>query len=142
MIAYYNPGIDVTVVDMNKDRIAQWQSRHLPIHEPGLHHLVRITRDGTDKREPNLFFSTECSSNIALADIVFLSVNTPTKTYGHGAGRATEMSMFLSAVDSVARDLKPGAIIVEKSTVPCRTAETINSIVSLFCSQICCPMPL
>lgn len=146
VMAFCNPDIKVTVVDMNQDRIEQWKSPHLPIHEPGLHNLVRIARDGTKgsiissgehneslrKREPNLFFSTDCDAHIASADMVFLSVNTPTKTSGCGAGSATDMSMFLSAAESVARVLKPGAIIVEKSTVPCRTASTIRDIVSKF----------
>lgn len=127
---------------MSEDRIRRWRSKHLPIHEPGLSDIVRIARDGVEARtksngiseparEPNLFFSTDCNMHIASADVVFLSVNTPTKTHGLGAGYATDISMFESAARSVAMVAKPGAIIVEKSTVPCRTAEMVYDIVSL-----------
>ena len=144
VIAYNNPAIDVTVVDLNSQLIRQWQSKHLPIHEPGLDAIVRTARDGLSgershegcdqldsrsSRQPNLFFSTNCSQNIATADVVFLSVNTPTKTCGLGAGAATDISMFESAATTVARFAKPGAVIVEKSTVPCRTSEVIQNIV-------------
>lgn len=140
-MAYSNPDITVTVVDMNEERTRRWQSRHLPIHEPGLSDVVRIARDGTEAevkadgtimpgRQPNLFFSTDCSKYIAMADIIFLSVNTPTKSNGLGAGFATDISMFESAATSVALIAKPGAVIVEKSTVPCRTAEMVYDIVS------------
>nr|POF12952.1 udp-glucose 6-dehydrogenase 3 [Quercus suber] len=145
IIAYCNPNISVTVVDMNETRIQRWQSKHLPIHEPGLEDVVRIARDGANEvdlsdndsdcerrrlpcREPNLFFSTDCNRHIAAADIVFLSVNTPTKMSGLGAGAATDISMFESAARSVALVAKEGAIIVEKSTVPCRTAKVVRDI--------------
>lgn len=144
-MAYCNPDIAVYVVDMNEDRIGSWRSKHLPIHEPGLADLVRIARDGSKAieedqdrgvkaqppRQPNLFFSTDCNAQIAAADIVFLSVNTPTKISGYGAGAATDISMFESAAKSVALAAKPGAVIVEKSTVPCRTAEMVRDIVSM-----------
>ena len=141
-MAYGNPDITVTVVDMNEERTRRWQSKHLPIHEPGLNDIVRIARDGTEARveadgttsrarQPNLFFSTDCSMHIAVADIVFLSVNTPTKSNGLGAGFATDISMFESATRSVALVAKPGAIVVEKSTVPCRTADMVYDIVSV-----------
>ena len=142
VMAYSNPNVAVTVVDMNEERIRRWQSKHLPIHEPGLNDIVRIARDGTGdkseadgtgspRRQPNLFFSTDCSRHIATADIVFLSVNTPTKSNGLGAGFATDISMFESAARSVALVAKPGAVIVEKSTVPCRTANMVYDIVSM-----------
>jgi UDPglucose 6-dehydrogenase len=141
VMAYGNPDITVTVVDMNEERISRWQSKHLPIHEPGLNDIVRVARDGTEAgfgadgttspaRQPNLFFSIDCSSHIAMADMIFLSVNTPTKSNGLGAGHATDISMFESAARSVALVAKPGAIIVEKSTVPCRTADMVYDIVS------------
>jgi UDPglucose 6-dehydrogenase len=138
-MAYCNPSIIVTVVDMNQQRIGNWRSKHLPIDEPGLNNIVRIARDGANAvdgdesiqaREPNLFFSTDCENHIAQADIIFLSVNTPTKTSGIGAGSATDISMFESAARSVALVAKSGAVIVEKSTVPCRTADLIRDIVS------------
>jgi UDPglucose 6-dehydrogenase len=141
VMAYGNPDITVTVVDMNEERTRRWQSKHLPIHEPGLNDIVRVARDGTEviveadgcttpERRPNLFFSTDSTRHIAMADIVFLSVNTPTKSNGMGAGYATDMSMFESAARSVALIAKPGAVIVEKSTVPCRTADMVYEIVS------------
>lgn len=144
VMAYCNPDITVAVVDMNEQRIAGWKSKHLPIHEPGLHRVVRIARDGaghdrispqtgckqTAHRRPNLFFSTSCDKHISTADIVFLSVNTPTKQTGVGSGAATDISMFEAAARSVAKVAKPGAVIVEKSTVPCRTADMVCDIVS------------
>lgn len=104
MIALQNPHIRVTVVDTNAARIAQWNSKHLPVHEPGLYDVIRSARDGTRStsfpleegqkgpaqlpaRAPNLFFTTNLKGPIAEADIVFLSVNTPTKTTGIGAVR-------------------------------------------------------
>jgi UDPglucose 6-dehydrogenase len=80
-------------------------------------------------RQPNLIFSTEVDSHIAAADIVFISVNTPTKASGIGAGTATNLSTFESAVKTVAKSAKSGAIIVEKSTVPCGTADAVREIV-------------
>lgn len=146
MLAFANPQIQVTVVDKDNSRINRWQSRHLPIHEPGLYDLVRIARDGTNatgitrgeaeasvtlpERAPNLFFSTDCDRHVGDADIIFLSVNTPTKMVGVGAGAATNISIFESAMRSIALVAKPGAIIVEKSTVPCRTAQVVRDIVS------------
>lgn len=140
-----NPHIRVTVVDRDHKRIRRWQSKHLPIHEPGLSDYVRVARDGTNTvtvtgkgsqvdgtvpaRAPNLFFSTECDRYISEADIIYLSVNTPTKVSGIGAGAATNISILESAMRSVALVAKPGAIIVEKSTVPCRTAQVIQDIV-------------
>jgi UDPglucose 6-dehydrogenase len=132
------------VVDKDQDRIKQWNSIHLPVYEPGLEHIVHIARDGTrscsldssdtaltlPKRAPNLIFSTDVTKCIAAADIVFLSVNTPTKASGIGAGAATDLSTFESAVTVVAQSVKSGAIIVEKSTVPCGTANAIQEIVS------------
>jgi UDPglucose 6-dehydrogenase len=139
VLAYCNPKISVTVVDMNQERISMWRSQHLPIDEPGLSDIVRIARDGAnaadgeESRDANLFFSNDCASHIAVADIIYLSVNTPTKLSGIGAGAATDISMFESAARSVALSAKPGAIIVEKSTVPCRTADVIREIVCCDC---------
>lgn len=149
MLAYCNPNIEVTVVDMNANRIRAWQSKHLPIHEPGLIDIVRIARDGANRaevssgrrysahnilpaRDANLFFSTDCDRHIASADIVFLSVNTPTKMSGSGAGSATDISMFEAAASSIAQVAKAGAIIVEKSTVPCRTAQVVRDIFEFY----------
>lgn len=81
-------------------------------------------------REQNLFFSTEVAKCISEADIVFLSINTPTKITGIGAGAATNMVALEGATREIAVAAKPGAIIVEKSTVPCRTAQIIRDTVS------------
>lgn len=112
------------------------------MHEPTLYNVVRATRDGSDvaqsvgnegsvhsRRQPNLFFTCD-STTIADADMIFLAVNTPTKTFGLGAGRATDMTAVDGAVQDIARHAKPGAIIVEKSTVPCGTAERVRQTVS------------
>ena len=139
MIAMQNPHIRVTVVDKDAMRIRRWMSQHPPIHEPGLRDVLRVARDGTrahggqPARAPNLFFSTDVSRCIAEADLIFLSVNTPTKLSGIGAGSATDLFALELAAQSVAEVARPGAIIVEKSTVPCRTAKRIRDIVSRSC---------
>lgn len=146
IIAYHNPEIRVNVVDLNSDRVAAWNSSHLPIHEDGLLKVVRVARDGTQPvrlclsrstdpieikaRTPNLVFSTSVVPAIAEADIIFICVNTPTKTHGLGAGSMADVSAVESATRTVAEHAKEGAIIVEKSTVPCGTARMIQEIVS------------
>ncbi len=147
MIAFQNPNIRVTVVDKDAGRIRKWNSQHLPIHEPGLSEIVRIARDGTNAttasvsgeftvelpaRKQNLFFSTEVAKCVSEADIVFLSVNTPTKVTGIGAGAATNMVALEGATRDIAIAAKPGAIIVEKSTVPCRTAQIVRDTVCII----------
>lgn len=146
VIALQNPHIRVTVVDKDVVRVSSWNSKHLPIHEPGLYDVVRSARDGLRStsiavaeisscpseipaRAPNLFFSTQISKSISEADVIFLSVNTPTKMMGIGAGQATNMSALEGATSDIALHAKPGAIIVEKSTVPCRTAQIIRDTV-------------
>lgn len=136
----------MTVVDRDESRIRAWKGRHLPIHEPGLADVVRLARDGACEsavngvgqnltgaldglcRSPNLFFSTECTETIAQADMILVSVNTPTKKQGLGAGRATDMSAVEGAIRDVAVHAKPGTILVEKSTVPCKTGQLIKDI--------------
>lgn len=147
LIAYHNPLITVNVVDLNAERIAAWNSNHLPIHEMGLPKIVRIARDGTKEaavtlpgqesnsvhlpaRESNLFFSSNVTASIAEADIIFICVNTPTKTYGIGAGASADLGALESATRTIAKHAKAGAVIVEKSTVPCGTAKIISDIVS------------
>jgi hypothetical protein len=133
-----NPDIIVNVADLNAARIRKWHTKHLPVHEPGLVGVVRVARDGTKEslvsdvkeRQSNLFFTTDVQSSVKEADIILLSVNTPTKTSGIGAGLATNLVALESAVESVALWAKPGAIIVEKSTVPCRTAQMVRDTVS------------
>ena len=124
MIAFKAPDIQVTVVDMNAARIAAWNSDTLPIYEPGLDEVVKQARGR------NLFFSTAVKENIAAADIIFVSVNTPTKTYGVGAGRAADLRYIESVARTIAEVATTPKIIVEKSTIPVKTAETIQQILA------------
>ena len=124
MIALKCPDIQVNVVDMNAARIAAWQSGQLPIFEPGLDDVVR------EALGRNLFFSTDVAGGIKKADIIFVSVNTPTKTYGVGAGRAADLRFIESVARSIAEHADRGKIIVEKSTIPVKTADTILSILA------------
>jgi UDPglucose 6-dehydrogenase len=124
MIALKAPDITVTVVDMNAARIAAWESGQLPIYEPGLEEVVRQARGR------NLFFSTDVRGAIAAAEIIFVAVNTPTKTYGVGAGRAADLRFIESVARTIADTAKGPKIIVEKSTIPVKTAETIKDILA------------
>lgn len=117
----------MTVVDRDTTRIAAWQSAHLPVHEPELSQVVRVSRDGTANRKANLFFTTDSARSLAAADMIFLAVNTPTKMFGMGAGRATDMTAVDEAVCQISRHARR-AIIVEKSTVPCGTAQRIRDV--------------
>ncbi|KAI5235252.1 nucleotide sugar dehydrogenase [Aureobasidium subglaciale] len=142
VIALKNPQIMVHVADLNDDRIRKWNSKHLPVYEPGLLDVVRLARDGTPEsaempcdapnpRQPNLFFTTNVRESVEDADIILMSVNTPTKSSGIGAGLATNLIALEGAMTSVAQWAKPGAIIVEKSTVPCRTAQMLRRILDI-----------
>jgi UDPglucose 6-dehydrogenase len=124
MIALKAPDIEVRVVDMNAARIAAWESDTLPIYEPGLDEIVRKVRG------KNLIFSTDVKGAIAAADIVFVAVNTPTKSYGVGAGRAADLRFIESVARTIAECATEGKIIVEKSTIPVKTAETIKDILA------------
>lgn len=124
MIARKAPAITVTVVDMNEARIAAWNSDRLPIYEPGLDEVV------TECRGRNLFFSTAVAAEIEAADIIFVAVNTPTKTYGVGAGRAADLRFIESVARTIAEVATSGKIIVEKSTIPVKTAEAIQTILA------------
>jgi UDPglucose 6-dehydrogenase len=124
VIALKAPDIQVTVVDMNATRIAAWNSDTLPIYEPGLDDVVR------EARGRNLFFSTDVKGAIAAADIIFVSVNTPTKTYGVGAGRAADMKYIELVARTIAEVATTSKIIVEKSTIPVKTASTIQQILA------------
>jgi UDPglucose 6-dehydrogenase len=124
MIALKAPHIEVRVVDMNAARIAAWQSDTLPIYEPGLDEIVRRTRGR------NLHFSTDVAGGIRAADIIFVAVNTPTKTYGVGAGRAADLRFIESVARTIAEHANGPKIIVEKSTIPVKTAETIKDILA------------
>lgn len=124
MIALKAPKIEVCVVDMNASRIAAWKSDTLPIYEPGLDEIVRQTRG------KNLHFSTDVQRGIRDADVIFVAVNTPTKTYGVGAGRAADLRFIESVARTIAEHANGPKIIVEKSTIPVKTAETIKDILT------------
>ena len=122
MIAARCPDIEVRVVDINSERIAAWNSDELPIYEPSLDDIVDSARG------KNLFFSTEVKQAIVDADIIFVSVGTPTKTYGMGAGKAADLCYVEGAARMIAEVAKGPKIIVEKSTIPVRTAEAMKTI--------------
>ncbi len=124
MIALKAPDIEVRVVDMNTARIAAWNSDTLPIYEPGLDEVVR------EARGRNLFFSTDVRGAIESSDIIFVAVNTPTKTYGVGSGRAADLRFIESVARTIAEVATTPKIIVEKSTIPVKTAETIKDILA------------
>lgn len=125
VIAQKNPNIKVTCVDLNEQRIADWNDDNLdnlPIYEPGLAEVVK------EARGKNLFFSTEVDNAIDEADMIFISVNTPTKTYGEGKGMAADLKYIELCARQIARVSKNDKIIVEKSTLPVKTAEALKSI--------------
>ena len=125
VIADKCPQLIVNVVDINSERIKAWNSidfEKLPIFEPGLSKIIKKCRDR------NLFFSTEIAKNIRLADIIFISVNTPTKTKGIGAGKASDLKWVEACARQVAKFAVGHTIVVEKSTLPVRTAEVIQTI--------------
>ena len=124
VIAQKAPDIQVTVVDLNQNRIDAWNSDSLPIYEPGMDEVVR------ESRGRNLFFSTAVNEEIIAADIIFVAVNTPTKTYGVGAGKAADLRFIESVARTIAEVATSDKIIVEKSTIPVKTAETIKSILA------------
>ena len=127
VIAENCPEIDVTLVDLDENKIDAWNDadlNNLPVYEPGLKKLVEKNRN------INLFFTTNLNQSISEADIVFISVNTPTKTNGLGAGYASDLKWIESSARTVAKYASGHTIIVEKSTVPVRTAELIKSILS------------
>ena len=122
MIAKKCPHIDVTVVDINAERIAAWKTDELPIYEPGLLEVVQ------EARGRNLFFSTEVDDAVRDADIVFVSVNTPTKTFGEGAGRASDLQYWELCARRIKEVSTSDKIIVEKSTLPVRTADAMERV--------------
>jgi len=125
VIAYKCNDIVVNVVDSNKSRIDSWNNddlKELPIYEPGLDKIISKTRN------KNLFFSTNIEKNISNADLIFISVNTPTKTNGLGAGKASDLKWVELCTRKVAKFSLGHTIVVEKSTLPVRTAEVIKEI--------------
>ena len=122
MIAAKCPDIKVTVTDPNEARIAAWNTDHLPVYEPGLDKVVASARG------KNLFFSTDVKGAIKAADIIFVCVGTPTKTQGVGAGRAADLKYIEAAARMIAEVAEGPKIIVEKSTIPVRTASSMLTI--------------
>ena len=125
VIAKQCPHITVTVVDLNEARIAAWNDENtdnIPVYEPGLSEVV------AEARGRNLFFSTEVDKAIDEADMIFISVNTPTKTYGAGKGMGADLKYIELCARQIARVAKQDKIVVEKSTLPVRTAEALRDI--------------
>lgn len=124
MIARKCPDIKVTVVDINQERILAWQSDELPIYEPGLKEVVDETLG------KNLFFSTDVDKGIQEADLIFVSVNTPTKHFGHGSGRAADLQYLEKTARTIIENSHSDKIVIEKSTVPVRTADAMRRILN------------
>ena len=122
MIAYKCPQYRVNVVDINQAKIDQWNSDRLPIYEPGLDGVVKQARGR------NLFFSVDIEAGIQAADIIFVSVNTPTKTYGVGAGMAADLQYWEKTARQILQCARSSKIIVEKSTLPVKTAQAMERI--------------
>lgn len=127
VLAWKNPSIQFTVVDTNTERIQAWNDADLdllPVYEPGLKEIISETRG------KNLFFSSDVDAAIDEADMIFISVNTPTKNYGMGKGYAADLKYIELCARQIARIATTDKIIVEKSTLPVRTASTIKQILS------------
>lgn len=122
MIAKKCPDYKVIVADINPQRIAQWNSDELPIYEPGLDEVVKATRG------KNLFFTTDVTNSIKEAYIIFVSVNTPTKMFGHGSGRASDLQYWEKTARNILANSEDDKIVVEKSTLPVRAAEAMSKI--------------
>jgi UDPglucose 6-dehydrogenase len=124
VIADRCPHLRITVTDTNSTRIEAWNSDDLPIYEPGLQEVVGRTRGR------NLFFSTDVAGGIRSADIIFVSVNTPTKLFGEGAGRAADLQHWEKTAREILAHSDCGKIVVEKSTLPVRTAAAMARILN------------
>lgn len=124
MIAHKCPQYKVNVVDINPERIDQWNSDNLPIYEPGLYEVVASARNR------NLFFSTDVETGIKESDIIFVSVNTPTKTFGVGAGMAADLQYWEKTARQIRKYSESPKIIVEKSTLPVKTAQAMERILT------------
>lgn len=131
MIAAKCPHCRVTVVDINPERIAAWNSDDLPIYEPGLDELVRATRNR------NLFFSTEIERGIRENDIIFVSVNTPTKSFGLGAGMAADLQHWEKTARRILEFSETSKIVIEKSTLPVKTALAMERILNCRQNGVC-----
>ena len=124
MIAYKCPQYKVTVVDINSERIAWWNSDELPIYEPGLDEIVKTARGR------NLFFDTDIEKGIKKSEIIFVSVNTPTKTYGTGAGMVADLQYWEKTARQIRESAESHKIVVEKSTLPVKTALAMERILT------------
>ena len=124
VIALKCPGIKITVVDINKEKIHAWNGdvNKLPVYEPGLSEIIEKVRD------VNLFFSTDIDNAIDESEMIFMAVNTPTKTSGEGKGYAANLTYVKKSAEQIAKASKSDKIIIEKSTLPVRTAEKIKEI--------------
>ena len=125
VIAKNCPDLEVNVVDINEERINKWNEKNLdklPIYEPGLKEIIEQCRG------LNLHFSSDVKRHIANADMIFISVNTPTKTRGLGAGQASDLKWVDSSAREISKYAKGQTIVVEKSTLPVKTAQTIKTI--------------
>lgn len=127
VIAEKCPDIKVTVVDINKEKIEQWNSadiNNIPVYEPGLNEIVEKIRNR------NLFFSNDMETAIKEADMIFMSVNTPTKTFGKGKGMAADLKYIEASARMIAKIADKDKIVVEKSTIPIRTAQAVRKILA------------
>jgi UDPglucose 6-dehydrogenase len=124
MIAFKCPQYKITVVDINRERIAQWNSEELPVYEPGLDEIVKATRG------KNLFFDTDIDKGIKEAEIIFVGVNTPTKTFGAGAGMAADLQYWEKTARQIREAAESPKIVVEKCTLPVKTALAMERILT------------
>lgn len=124
VIAMKCPQYKVSVVDISEARIKAWQTDELPIYEPGLLDVVKTARGR------NLFFSTDIDAAIRESEIIFVSVNTPTKTFGEGAGRAADLQYWEKVAREIVRESRSPKIVIEKSTLPVKTAQTMENILN------------
>ncbi|OUM59289.1 hypothetical protein PIROE2DRAFT_21261 [Piromyces sp. E2] len=123
--------VKVTICDTCESKINAWNSEKLPIFEPGLDEIVE------NSRGKNLFFTTDLENSIKNADIIFISVGTPTKNHGFGSGQAAELGYVESAARAIAKFSNSSKVVVEKSTVPCKTAEHIQTILNSNKAKCC-----
>jgi UDPglucose 6-dehydrogenase len=124
MIAYKCPQYKVTIVDINHEKIKQWNSDELPVYEPGLDEIVRAVRG------KNLFFSTDIEKGIKESEIIFVGVNTPTKTFGAGAGMAADLQYWEKTARQIREAAESPKIVVEKCTIPVKTALAMERILT------------
>ncbi len=122
VIADRCPDVQVTVVDVNQARINSWKSEFLPVYEPGLKSIINKVIN------KNLHFSEDIDSSIRKADCVFISVNTPTKTIGHGAGKASDLKYLEDSARRIAIAAEGHTLVVEKSTLPVRSADIVKTV--------------